>query len=85
MRHGTHPENERSTLPWPFKVNVIQYFLIRFDGIFCIGEGMDHKMAEFEKKGNKVARAFWLVAGVVCVVLGAVGIVLLFCQRHLFY
>jgi hypothetical protein len=46
---------------------------------------MDHKMAEFEKKGNKIDRAFWLVVGVVCVVLGAVGIVLLFCQRHLFY
>lgn len=33
-------------------------------------------MAECKKKGNRVTRGFWLVVGVICVVLGAIGIAL---------
>lgn len=33
-------------------------------------------MPECKKKGNNVIKVFWLVVGVICVVLGAVGIVL---------
>ena len=32
--------------------------------------------ASYRKKGNKVTRALWLVAGLVCVGLGSIGIVL---------
>jgi uncharacterized membrane protein YbaN (DUF454 family) len=50
-----------------FKCNLMEYFAM---------EKKDVKMAECEKKGNRVTRGFWLVAGVICVVLGTVGIVL---------
>ena len=30
----------------------------------------------FKKKGQKIVRAIWLIAGTICVVLGAIGIVL---------
>ena len=34
------------------------------------------KTAESKKKGQKVTRALWLIAGMTCLVLGAIGIVL---------
>lgn len=33
-------------------------------------------MPEFDKERNKVIRAFWLFIGMICLVLGAIGIVL---------
>jgi uncharacterized membrane protein YbaN (DUF454 family) len=33
-------------------------------------------MAECKKKGQKVTRVLWLIAGMICLVLGAIGIVL---------
>jgi uncharacterized membrane protein YbaN (DUF454 family) len=38
--------------------------------------GMVSETASCGKKGNRITRALWLVAGLVCVGLGAIGIVL---------
>jgi uncharacterized membrane protein YbaN (DUF454 family) len=35
-----------------------------------------YENAEFEKKGQKIIRAIWLIVGLICVGLGAVGMVL---------
>jgi len=34
------------------------------------------RRATFEKKGQKLIRALWFIAGTICLVLGAIGIVL---------
>ncbi|UCF45008.1 MAG: YbaN family protein [Candidatus Bathyarchaeota archaeon] len=34
------------------------------------------RVLAFKKKGQKLARALWLIAGTICLVLGAIGIVL---------
>jgi uncharacterized membrane protein YbaN (DUF454 family) len=39
-------------------------------------KGMVSETASCKKKRNKIARALWLVTGLVCVGLGAIGIVL---------
>jgi uncharacterized membrane protein YbaN (DUF454 family) len=39
-------------------------------------KGMVSETANCRKKGNKVTRVLWLVTGLVCVGLGAIGIVL---------
>jgi uncharacterized membrane protein YbaN (DUF454 family) len=38
--------------------------------------GIRFEMTGFEKKGQKVARALWLIAGLICVCLGTIGMVL---------
>lgn len=38
--------------------------------------GIRFNMTSFEKKGQKVAKALWLIAGLICVCLGTIGMAL---------
>jgi len=45
-------------------------------GTFIMGKDTVSETVRCEKKGNKITRALWLVTGLVCAGLGAIGIVL---------
>jgi uncharacterized protein len=55
---------------------VFKWYWVNRKGCGILESGKISKTVRCEKKGRKTTRALWLIGGLVCVVLGAIGIVL---------